>query len=192
LSHPSRTLKLVKRRIDPQRLDVEVFCRDAGTLDGEWPIAALARLVAAAHPEHPPAADARVAWSLSGELRSGIGGERQHWLGVRAATALDLVCQRCLGPVRAELSVDRRILFVEGEARAEALDAEIDDDVLALTRTLDAQALVEDELLLALPLVPRHERCPQPLAAPVEQTPAGEERPNPFAALRSLKSGGGR
>lgn len=182
----------MKRRIDPQRLDVGLFSRDAGSLEGEWPIAALTRLAAAAHPEHPPAADAMVTWALRGERHAGAGGEPQHWLGLRANTAIDLVCQRCLGPVRAELAVDRRILFVEGEARAETLDAELEDDVLALTRSLDAQALIEDELLLALPLVPRHERCPQPLAAPAEDAPAEEVRPNPFAALRSLKSDGSR
>lgn len=182
----------MKRRIDPQRLDVELFCRDAGSLEGEWPIAALARLAAATHPEHPPAADAVVGWALRGERLAGVGGEPQHWLGLRANAAIDLVCQRCLGPVRADLAVDRRILFVEGEARAETLDAQLEDDVLALTRSLDAQSLIEDELLLALPLVPRHEHCPQPLAVPAEDTPAEEARPNPFAALRGLKSDGSR
>jgi uncharacterized protein len=138
-----------------------------------------------------PAADATVDWSLSGELRVAAGGERQRWLGLQARTALDLVCQRCLGPVRADLSVDRRVLFVETEERAEALDAELEDDVLALTRTLDSKTLIEDELLLALPLVPRHERCPQPLPLAVEEDRIVEERPNPFAALRGLKPGNG-
>ena len=84
----------------------------------------------------------------------------------------------------------RRIFFVEGEEAAAALDAETEDDVLALTPTLDLLALVEDELLLALPLVPRHEVCLQPLPrALVDDDPAVASADNPFAALAALKQG---
>ena len=79
---------------------------------------------------------------------------------------------------------------MRGEAAAEALDAEIEDDVLALSKSLDLRELVEDELLLALPIVPRHDVCPQPLPLPVDSAPAPEdptERPHPFAALQRLK-----
>jgi uncharacterized protein len=66
--------------------------------------------------------------------------------------------------------------------------------VLALTRHLDALELVEDELLLSLPLVPRHEVCPQPLPVTTAELPededGDEERPNPFAALAALKGRG--
>jgi uncharacterized protein len=97
------------------------------------------------------------------------------------------------------LAIDQRLRFVRGEAQAEALDAEIEEDVLALSKSLDLRELVEDELLLALPIVPRHGVCPQPLpllqgdAAPPDEVP---ERENPFAALQGLKlstpdSGGG-
>jgi uncharacterized protein len=48
---------------------------------------------------------------------------------------------------------------------------------------------VEDELILALPLVPRHDACPQPLAAPATAEEPLAERPNPFAALAALKRG---
>jgi uncharacterized protein len=87
--------------------------------------------------------------------------------------------------------VDRRLRFVRDEAQAETLDAESEDDVLALPRWLDARELVEDEMLLALPLVPRHDRCPQPLpmSAEVSADEAVSDRPNPFAVLQSLKPG---
>ena len=42
---------------------------------------------------------------------------------------------------------------------------------LALPRHLDAKELIEDELLLALPLVPRHDQCPEPLGTPAEEPP---------------------
>jgi uncharacterized protein len=54
------------------------------------------------------------------------------------------------------------------------------------SRHLDLHGLVEDELLLALPLVPMHEHCPRQLpmsAGDAEVAPA----PKPFAALASLR-----
>jgi uncharacterized protein len=86
------------------------------------------------------------------------------------------------------LEVDRSLRFVADEASAAELDAEVEEDVLALTHTLDLKTLVEDELLLVLPVVPRHETCPEPLPVPGAET-AGEPeaRQNPFAALQALK-----
>ncbi|MFZ2989514.1 YceD family protein, partial [Ideonella sp.] len=100
-----------------------------------------------------------------------------------------LCCQRCLGPVGTEMALDRWVRFVSDEESAAALDAESEDDVLALERWMDLRELIEDELLLALPLVPRHQVCPAPLPLPsdadVEESPA----PNPFAVLAKLKRG---
>jgi uncharacterized protein len=59
-----------------------------------------------------------------------------------------------------------------------------------MTRSLDLVSLVEDELLLALPLVPRHEVCPQPLPMSHGDDVQEEPAPNPFAALAVLKRGG--
>jgi uncharacterized protein len=82
--------------------------------------------------------------------------------------------------------VSRRFRFVAGEAAAAQLDAESEDDVLALTRDFDLQELVEDELLLALPIVPMHAECPEPL--PRSETDHKRDAvPNPFAVLASLR-----
>jgi uncharacterized protein len=51
---------------------------------------------------------------------------------------------------------------------------------------------VEDELLLALPLVPLHARCPRPLPMPAgAAAPDGEPAPKPFAVLAGLGRSGG-
>mgnify|MGYP003353005379 CR=1 FL=1 len=74
------------------------------------------------------------------------------------------------------------------EQQAAELDAELEDDVLSLERSIDLRELVEDELLLALPLVPRHAECPEPLPLPDDEAPADvPEQPRPFAALAALK-----
>jgi uncharacterized protein len=98
-----------------------------------------------------------------------------------------LVCQRCLNPMRLTLDVDRPIRFVRGEDQAEALDAESDDDVLALEPALDLQTLVEDELILALPIVPHHDVCPTDSATPAAGAEPEPPQEHPFAALAALK-----
>jgi len=186
-----RTLPPMKSRAaDPRHLDVEAFAKEAGELDGEWPLPALVRLADAAHAEARPSEADPVSWHAKGERRTVRGGEPQTWLHLRADARLSLVCQRCLGPVDARIESQRSFLFVAGEDAAAQLDADSEDDVLALTRSLDLRELVEDELLLALPLVPRHELCPEPLPVPDDAPEAADERPNPFAALAALKRGG--
>lgn len=178
------------KSFDPRRLDVAALAAEAGELSGEWPLAAMARLSASAMPEASP--EALVRWAVQGELRPVTGGQAEVWLHLQAEISLALCCQRCLGPVTDTVHLDRPLRFVADERQAAELDAEMEDDVLALERELDLQELVEDELLLALPLVPRHDQCPAPLPLPADE-PEVEERPNPFAALAALKrpAGGG-
>lgn len=178
----------MKRSHVVTKLDLEAFARDGASLASEWPATDLPRLVESGAPDHPAAQWPAVRWSLQGELRQPRGAAAQIWLHLQAQAELDLTCQRCLQAYRQPLQVDRWLRFVSEEAEAAALDADSDDDVLALERHLDAQALVEDELLLALPIVPRHEVCPQPLVAANAELPDAEPvRPNPFAALAALK-----
>ena len=128
-------------------------------------------------------------WSARGEQRILRGGDAQVWLHLKAATGLPLECQRCLKPVDMPLAIERNFLFVHGEDAAAQLDAQSEDDVLALTRALDLREMVEDELLLAMPLVPRHEACAVPLrVGAIEE--ALDEPPHPFAALAALKRPG--
>ena len=183
----------MKHQHDPLRLDVAAFAADAASLAGDWPGPTLARL---AELQAPPQdlAWPGVVWAAQGERRAVPAGEAELWLSLQVDTAVWLTCQRCLQPYRLALALDRRLRFVRGEAQAEALDAESEDDVLALSRSLDLRELIEDELLLALPLVPRHEVCPQPLPVPItvesdEPPEEAPERPNPFAALQGLKIG---
>ncbi len=61
--------------------------------------------------------------------------------------------------------------------------------MLVLEPAIDLRALIEDELLLALPLIPRHDVCPQPL---VQAAADDVERAGEFAALAALKRGSAR
>lgn len=172
-----------RRTFDPRRLDVRAFAETAATLEGEWSQHELPRLEASVL-----AADtvAPVRWRVQGERRAVTGGAPEIWLHLAASTAATLQCQRCLQPFAEPLAVDRHFRFVASEQEAERLDDELDDDVLVISRQFDLSALLEDELILALPLVPRHETCPDPLPVPTGEEPEAAAE-NPFAALAALR-----
>ena len=71
-----------------------------------------------------------------------------------------------------------------------ALDDEEEEDLLVTSREFNVIDLVEDEVILAMPLVPLHEACPAPLHMSAEDPQFEQEeekRPHPFAALAGLK-----
>jgi uncharacterized protein len=171
------------RKLDPTRLDVAALVTEGASLSGQWPASDLQRWYAMQAPA-PGCAPETVQWRVRGEQRSAVGRPPQTWLHLHVETIAWPTCQRCLRPFSEVLVVDRALRFVDGEAQAEALDADSEDDVLALAPALDLRTLVEDELLLAWPIVPRHAVC----AAPEHQAgDDGATGASPFAALASLK-----
>jgi uncharacterized protein len=100
-----------------------------------------------------------------------------------------------------DLAVDRLFRFMRDEDEAALVDeTSEEEDVLAMSRSLDLLSLVEDELIMTLPIVPRHEVCPQPLPVPPALGLAGGSpgsaggghdeaagAGNPFAVLKALK-----
>jgi uncharacterized protein len=182
------------RPIDPRRLDVPAFALAQGRLQGDWPLAEMGRLLQDALPLTRDSPAQAVAWSAQGERRAVAAGEAEIRLRLQAQTALSLVCQRCLQPMTATLDVRPTIRFVHGADLAQQLDEEGEEDVLDSSAALDLRDLIEDELILALPLVPRHELCPQPLAQADHGADGHdiEARAHPFAALASLRREGGK
>ncbi|MBA4255236.1 MAG: hypothetical protein C0445_05105 [Polaromonas sp.] len=176
-------------------VDVMAWARSGMRLDGEWSQAADAAALAARFPRLlaeacvPQGLDG-VTWALNAELRADQAGESVPWLHVRACATVQLVCQRCLGPAPVALDVDRWFRFVKDEDTAAAEDDESEEDVLALLPRMDVGTLLEDELLMAIPLVPMHGECPVPVTTAVEDEDfwqAASEKPHPFAALNQLK-----
>ena len=116
-----------------------------------------------------------------------MGGENQVWLHLLADADVILQCQRCLLPLDEAVHVDRHFRFVADEDTAAALDDEMEDEVLALPKSLNLRDLVEDEMLLALPLVPRHDVCPEAIPMQFGDVEEVEEKANPFASLALLR-----
>ena len=82
----------MSHQLDPKKLDVKAFARDAGGLSGDESLIRFERLAADAL---GLAGDFRVHWEARGELKSGPGGTPEVWLHMQAHTILPMVCQRC-------------------------------------------------------------------------------------------------
>ena len=178
----------MEKKLDPQHLDVVAFARDGLRLQGEGALADWPRLAEEQYGD--TLAAGLVQWQLQGRAVAQSGAPDQLWLDLKASLMLPMQCQRCLNPVLESVQAERSFLFVADEAAAQALDDEVEDDVLVMSRDFDALALVEDELILSLPLVPLHEVCPETLPMSVADPAfeAAAERPNPFGVLASLKT----
>jgi len=185
-------------KCDPRALDVRSLCKSAEPLLGARALSEMPRLACSL----AAASDAQVAWVAEGSLRPASGAPAQHWLHLQAKAQLPLQCQRCLAVMLQPVVVDRHFRFVVGEDQAAREDEASEEEVLALAPQLDLHALLEDELILALPIVPRHDKaCPQPLSAlapAAAQAARGQpqwggsdppepERPHPFASLAGLR-----
>ena len=134
--------------------------------------------------------DLMVNWQAAAELRTGSKGQMDTWLHLRADTSVPLTCQRCMAAVQERLQVDQWYRFVATEDIAMAEDDASEEDLLVMAPQFDLMGLLEDELLMALPLVPMHDECPAlpAFSAGVIEVPAVVmEKPNPFAALAQLK-----
>jgi uncharacterized protein len=84
------------------------------------------------------------------------------------------------------LPVRTRLEVVRSEAEADAAPLDDDEaDVIVGSRTFDLITQIEDELLLALPVSPRHAVCPEAIL-PEDVEP--EKEPSPFAVLANLKT----
>jgi uncharacterized protein len=126
--------------VDPWR-----FCKDGQAWETQSGVADFPRL---AHEFTQGALFCRVVGrtdqrgSLS--LHVSIGGEA------------GLICQRCLGGMPYTVAIERTLYLAHNEAEMERLDALPDSDAIQPGETLSLVELVEDEVLLSLPLAPMH------------------------------------
>ena len=110
-------------------------------------------------------------------------------LTVNVSGSVDLRCQRCLGRLPHAIRFTDTLLLGTG-AEADAAVSEPDaPEWIPADRALDAAALIEDEVLLALPYAPRHVEggCGAGVKAPSAETAPQAARPHPFAGLAAWK-----
>jgi uncharacterized protein len=154
-------------------IDSLAFAREAGSLQGELQITRLTRVL-------DLLADSAGILTYRAEGRSGARNRPQLWLELDGV--LSLCCQRCLEGVEHRLEVRSLLEFVDDED--ELTQEEIEDDsrdFLLTQKEFDVAALIEDEIILALPTAPRHDNCAVPEAK------QGSAKISPFSVLTGLK-----
>ncbi len=165
----------------PQSVHPGRLAESGVTLRGNVPLGAMARLKESLHDTEG---------EVEVELTFGIDGQKQRYIRGTLSATLSLVCQRCLQTLEYPLSIEVSLGLVTSEAAAQVLSGRY-EPVIVEDGRLDPGKLVEDELLLALPIVPMHavEDCHlrDERIKPAAETPAGrQETRRPFAGLGEL------
>ena len=154
-------------------IDSVEFARAGEELSGSVAVAELARLADSLFDTDG---------TLTFDLKGGCDARQRLRLKLKVGGSIDLQCQRCLGKLVYGVSTTTSLLVLTDEAAID--EGEIEDlDGVPAAKDIDVRSLVEDEVLLALPLAPRH--------AEGECNPAvkgaGNPVASPFAALARLK-----
>lgn len=170
--------RLMSQHGDPSRIipDPFRFAAEARTLDGVGAVADMLRLSDAL-----ASSVGQVSWRVEGSMVEGVEAPEPR-LRLTVEGELQLCCQRCLGGMAWAVQVDSVLQPVRSGQPIPEDELEDDEvDAIELDGELDVLALVEDEILLALPIAPRHQVCDAP------QPEGGTSKESPFAALASLR-----
>ena len=117
-------------------------------------------------------------------LEFGQDAMNQAFVEVRAEAELPLQCQRTMERYLQPVRVMQQLGLITSEAQESALPEGMEPLLVPDSAELRPIDLVEDELILALPVVPINPESNLPEAVwPLED----EEKPNPFAVLGALK-----
>ena len=184
-------------------VDLFEFARTGRVAEGDVQLAALPRMVTEVPVEVSASAREQSVfhWRAEGVEKQVLRADGKPAVAQLLTLSVEgpmwLECQRCLTPYLAPLDSETTFEVVRDEAAAEARPLD-DDELEALvgSKHFDLRELIEEELLLALPIVPKHEVCPSVhdslatggdgLAEPAP-VPEEEDKPSPFAALAALK-----
>src|SRR5512140_1252631 len=156
--------------LQPVAIDGLAFARSAGVMRGRLDLESLPRLAQSG------CSGSVVDFVLTGEINE--RGKPELRLAVNGSVRLE--CQRCLGNVDLALQIESRLELAASEAEILAADDEVERVVAG--REMSVAELVEEELILALPMAPRHEQCLTATEAD------GGAKPSAFEALTALKT----
>jgi len=159
------------------------FCDRGERLKGVIPLTGMGRLIASLCHQNG---------EVEIDLAFDIDAQGCKILRGHLKTCLALECQRCMTAVETPIETDVSLAFVDTDAAGEQLPSEYDPYILS-EPTVVLRELIEDELILALPIVVFHTEaeCAVAVLQPVEEIeipqPVEEKKPNPFNALAGLK-----
>lgn len=116
-------------------------------------------------------------------LQGGLDSLGRPVLDVSINGVCQLRCQRCLNGMDYAIQHEARLLLCD-QAALDVLEDEEEFDGILADAHLDVLALLEDEILLSLPIAPKHESGACQVA---EGEGKQKDERHPFAALEKLK-----
>jgi uncharacterized protein len=156
------------------------FARNGRRISGEVKVAELPRM-------HDTLEDTQ--GILSYTVQGGVDKQGTHFLDVNVVGQCRLLCQRCLNGMDYPVQLDTRLLLRD-QASLDTLDDKVSggedeefDSILAVPH-MDLLELLEEEILLSLPIAPKHEIG----ACRATDGESRYEERRPFAGLAKLKS----
>ncbi len=170
-------------------VDPYLQARRARHIQGSIAIAKFERLVGTLSPKSLPpiSSTGQTDIEVDVEFSRDARGRPQFQLTVKATLFAE--CQRCLGEVSYCIDSRKTMLVLNDEAALENASKKFGEEfefVLAKEEKLILMPIIEDELLLSLPIMFKHDVCQMALK-PIDDEEKLEERVNPFAVLSQLK-----
>ncbi len=150
------------------------FARGRQSLEGNLSVARMVRLK-----DFLASEAGKIEYRLTGYLNE----EGEPSLRCQVSGTLQMICQRCLEPMNYALQVDAVLLLTNDAQLLQDDNPEAPDRILA-QQDLPVADLVEEEILLVLPMAPLHPVGECKASAGLSET----GKPHPFAALARLKS----
>ena len=132
-------------------------------------------------------------WRVETHFEDAHGGEPRQIVHLELHGRLHVVCQRCLKDCALDLKERRQYVMVATEAEADEYPIEDEQqEPLVASQQFDLLGTIEDEILLSLPLIPKHpEGACEPHASffsdSSELSEAPEKPQNPFNILKNMK-----
>jgi len=121
---------------------------------------------------------------LDYKLRGGVDDQGDHFLEVSITGRCSLLCQRCLNGMDHPVQIETRLLLRDQASLDKLDDVEEEFDSVLADKHMDVLDMLEEEILLSLPIAPKHETG----ACQAENSEHREEnRQHPFAILEKLK-----
>ncbi len=176
--------------IQPLLIDNVAFAKRNESLSGVLRLADCSRLTELLQSQQPKKQSTKfltdddatvnvIHYALNGETNA----PDQNFLHLSINSSLNIYCQRCLELMPLNMSLNFHYLI--GNEHFKDLDTDYledtdDFDVIEASQAMDLHVLIEDEVMMAIPLAPMHENdC---IKAPMQSG----DKPNPFAALKGL------
>jgi len=155
--------------LQPAAIDGLAFARNAAVVEGRLGMESLPRLAQSG------CSGSAVDFILSGEINE----RGKPGLKLTVDGCLRLQCQRCLGSLAWPVHLEAQLEFAASEEEIATADDDIERVVAG--PEMSVAVLVEDEVLLALPMVPKHEQCSTAAES------GANAKPSAFEALAALK-----